>query len=160
MIWFLCAVYAALLFVPWLPILWREYGWRWHRKLRRETGEVYMDRWQLFKTRWLCIYVNRINMPDYDDMPHNHPWPRAYSLKLRRSYREETFERWPHSGLVSNGIPSIHRITEVDEGGAWTLFIGFNRRPGSDKAWGFIRPDGSVVPADERKVQRGVSSEV
>lgn len=143
-------------------------GYVWHRKLRRETGECYMDRWQLIKSRALCVYVNRINTPDYDDLPHSHPWPRAYSLKLRRGYVEEVFTVWTHSGLVSNGlrrpprwnrIPKVHRIIKVDEGGAWTLLIGFNRRPGSDGAWGFVRPDGTVIPAKVRKEQRGVTSE-
>ncbi len=142
-------------------------GYRWHRKLRRETGECYMDRWQLIKSRLLCVYVNRINTPDGDDLPHNHPWPRSYSLKLRRGYVEETFEVTSF-GLVSNGdrrpprfnrIPQIHRIVSVDKGGAWTLFVGFNRRDASDRPWGFVKPDGTVVPAAERKAQRGVTSE-
>jgi hypothetical protein len=143
-------------------------GWRWHRKLRRETGECYMDRWQLLKTSLVCIYVNRINTPDYDDLPHTHPWPRAYSLKLRRSYIEEVYTYGPGEGDINiavgrpsrlNRIPAVHRIVKVDTGGAWTLFVGFRRRPGSDKAWGFVGRDGKVIPADQRKAQRGVTSE-
>lgn len=142
-------------------------GWVWHRKLRRETGECYMDRWQLIKSRWLCVYVNRINTPDYDDLPHNHPWPRAYSLKLRRGYVEQVFKVFGDFCVLwtvrrpprFNRIPQIHRIVEVDPGGAWTLFIGLNRRGNSDHSWGFVKPDGSVIPAAVRKEQRGVTSE-
>jgi hypothetical protein len=153
----------------WLLTWWRSHGWVWHRKLRRETGECYMDRWQLLKTRPLCVYVNRINTPDYDDLPHTHPWPRAYSLKLRRGYVETVYHYDGHTGVLWsttpgrpgrwNRIPQVHRIVKVDEGGAWTLFIGFNRRSGGDGAWGFVKPDGTVIPAVQRKAERGVTSE-
>jgi hypothetical protein len=134
-------------------------GWKWHRKLRRETGEVYMDRWQLLKTRLLSVYVNRINLPDYDELLHNHPWPRAYSLKLKGSYVEQLpgleFRRpgrW-------NRIPKEHRITRLINGApVWTLFIGLNKYP--DSAWGFIANDGAVIPHQVRRAQRGVESEV
>lgn len=154
--------------------------WTWHRRLRRETGEVYMDRWQLFKTRWLSIYVNRINMPDYDDLPHNHPWPRAYSLKLWGSYTEDVYDwasalftrltgdAWSHEvdGLIPlrgkpsrfSRIPEIHRIVKLtDDRPCWTLFIGFDKQP--DSAWGFVTTDGVVIPSKVRKAQRGVENE-
>lgn len=144
-------------------------GWRWHRKLRRETGEVYMDRWQLLRTRWLSIYINRINMPDYDPLPHTHPWQESYSLKFWGSYTEETFDHPAlpdmSDGIVSQGlrvpprwsrIPDIHRITELTNGRpCWTLFFGVKVA----KRWGFVQPDGRLIPAAVRKAQRGVSSE-
>lgn len=157
-------------------------GYKWHRKLRRESGEVYMDRWQLIKSRLLCVYVNRINMPDYDDLPHNHPWAESYSLKLCGAYTEDVFEKasvvyqritgeaWPlaEDGLIPmarmpprwSRIPDIHRIAELTGGKpCWTLFIGFGRRPGGDSAWGFVQSDGTVIDAKTRKAARGVTSE-
>lgn len=147
-------------------------GWRWHRKLRRETGEVYMDRWQLLRTKRLSVYINRINLPDADPLPHTHPWARSYSLKLRGSYTEETF--WVFwlprlvgkpAELVSNGlripprwsrIPDIHRIVELTNGKpCWTLFFGVKVA----KHWGFVRPDGKLIQAEVRKAERGVASE-
>lgn len=141
-------------------------GWRWHRKLRRETGEVYMDRWQLLRSKRLSIYINRINLPDADPLPHTHPWEVSYSLKFWGSYTEETFFRSAvRRELVSHGlripprwsrIPDIHRITELTNGKpCWTLFFGVKVA----KRWGFVQPDGKLIPAAVRKAQRGVTSE-
>lgn len=141
-------------------------GWRWHRKLRRETGEVYMDRWQLVRTKRLSVYINRINLPDADPLPHTHPWRRSYSLKLAGSYTEEIFsqltpldEVWSHGLRVPprwSRIPDIHRIVELTNGRpCWTLFVGFD----VSQRWGFVQPNGRLIPAKVRKEQRGVSSE-
>ena len=119
-----------------------------------------MDRWQLLRTKRLSVYINRINMPDYDDLPHNHPWPVAYSLKLKGSYIEavhvdrDVFCRVP--GRFSR-IPAVHRIIGLSEP-CWTLFIGFNRL--DEDAWGFVKPDGTVIPHRVRKAERGVTSEI
>ncbi len=147
-------------------------GWRWHRRLRRETGEVYMDRWQLLRSKRLSIYINRINMPDYDPLPHTHPWEESYSLKFWGSYTEETFWvfRLPllfgkPAELVSHGlrvpprwsrIPDIHRITKLtNDKPCWTLFFGVKVA----QRWGFVQPDGKLIPAAVRKAARGVTSE-
>lgn len=150
----------------------RNWPWRWHRRLRREDGAVYMDRWQLVKFPFFCLFVNRINTPDYDDLPHNHPWRRSYSLKLRGSYVEELpwdgfstefcrrlaalgLCRYNRPGRWSR-IPEVHRIVSLrHDKPVWTLFIGLGRK----RPWGFVRPDGTVIPADDRKAQRGVTNE-
>jgi hypothetical protein len=137
-------------------------GWRWHVTMSRTNGEVYMDRWQLLKTRLLCIYVNHIRLPDEDPMPHNHPWLTSWSVKLRGWYKEETFRRCEYGrrlriwelrrpGRVSR-IPDMHRIVELSPGGAWTLFIGWR----SERPWGFIDETGRVIPWKERAKQRGL----
>jgi hypothetical protein len=142
-------------------------GWVWHRRLRRETGEVYMDRWQLLRSRKLSIYINRINMPDADDLPHNHPWDSSYSLKLKGSYIEEVWklkedEQGPYFAVETgrpsrwSAIPNVHRIIKLTDGKpCWTLFIGL----GAKRQWGFMLPSGVVVPAKVRKAERGVTSE-
>lgn len=153
-------------------------GWRWHRKLRRETGDVYMDRWQLLRSKRLSIYVNRINLPDADPLPHTHPWAESYSLKFWGSYTEEVFEpasvvferitgsKWTNEedGLVPmtrvpprwSRIPDVHRITKLTGGKpCWTLFFGVKVA----QRWGFVQPDGTLIPAKVRKAQRGVESE-
>ncbi len=154
------------------PKQWAEWafesvtGWRWHRRLRRETGEVCMDRWQLLRSKRLSIYINRINLPDADPLPHTHPWEVSYSLKFWGSYTEETFFRSEvKRALVSHGlrvpsrwsrIPDIHRIVELTNGKpCWTLFFGVKVA----QRWGFVQPDGKLIPAKVRKAQRGVTSE-
>jgi hypothetical protein len=84
----------------------------WHRRLRRTTGDpttdahapVYMDRWQLFRSPWLDIYVNRINLPDSDEHPHTHPWRASWSLKLRGSYVERVWYRAGWMPTYPDGI--------------------------------------------------------
>lgn len=85
----------------------------WHRRLRVGPGApVYMDRWQLFRSPWLDVYVNRINLPDSDEHPHTHPWRASWSLKLRGSYVERVWYRRPPSATGdprANGLGSIKR---------------------------------------------------
>lgn len=157
----------AYLFHSLFRYFWAKHGWSWHRVLRRETGEVYMDRYQILKTRPLSIYINHIRLPDADPLVHNHPWPRAYSVKLKGRYTEDVAVRMSTSdgsvvlvpvanrpGLISR-IPQYHRITEVPPGGCWTLFVGFNSR---DK-WGFLDTDGTLIPWRERLAQRGIDAD-
>src|SRR5262245_47317318 len=152
--------------IDYLKALWySKGGWVWHRRLRRETGEVYMDRWQILRSLRLSIYINRINLPDADPLPHNHPWKRSYSLKLWNSYVEEVFTYGPGEGDINihvgrparwSRIPEVHRIVKLkDDKPCWTLFIG-REVAGS---WGFVQEDGSVIPHMVRKRQRGVVSE-
>lgn len=149
---------------------WGAHGWAWHRTLRRETGEVYMDRWQFCRTRLLSVYINRINLPDADELPHNHPWRASWSLKLRGSYTEEIHEPIV---MASNGIwltrrmsfrtpprlnriPLVHRIVELRGGRpCWTLFIGWR----ADRPWGFLQDNGRVIPWRVRSAQRGVTAD-
>lgn len=142
----------------------RVTGWRWHVTMSRGTGEVYMDRWQLLKTRLLCVYVNHIRLPDEDPLPHNHPWLKSWSVKLKGFYWEEVWKTFPRFGqfwcIVDHArrpgrisrIPENHRITEVSPGGAWTLFIGWR----SERKWGFIGSEGQVIPWRVRAAQRGL----
>jgi hypothetical protein len=107
----------------------------------------YMERYWLFnpynrETRApkyprvpFSIRVHHILREDYDRSEHDHPW-NARTVILRGWYREER-----------GGVPicrtlgdtatlrhnEFHRITEVPEGGVWTLFI-MGRYRGR---WGF-----------------------
>lgn len=138
----------------------------WHRRLRRSPSEpVYMDRWQLFRSPWLDVYVNRINLPDSDEHPHTHPWRASWSLKLRGSYVERVWYRRPELrnavGFDALGsikrtpprwsrIPWCHQIVALTPGWrltaaglsvvdqpAWTLFVGVGRKSKAE-GWGFI----------------------
>lgn len=144
------------------PAISRAWPWKWHRRLRRTTGEVYMDRWQLLRTKLLSIYINRINMPDEDPLPHTHPWRKSWSVRLKGWYIEEVYSRFMGCHFVQNRvcqrfnrIPNAHRIVALRAGGCWTLFIGWR----ADRPWGFVKPDGTVIPHQTRKAERGVTEE-
>lgn len=137
----------------WLGWIWESVtGWSWHRALVRESGEVYMDRYQLLKTRLLSVYVNKISLPDYDELLHNHPWRASWSVKLKGTYEEQLPGPEYRVPPRFSRIPEQHRITYLYNGPVWTLFIGWR----SDRPWGFIANDGAVIPWRARLLQRGI----
>jgi len=113
--------------------------------------------------------IHHIQRPDGDRHLHNHPW-NAQRIVLRGWYTEElegtneNIWRWLKGGsdlfirdwsssqaLVNRTLRAgdtaplrageFHRISEVSEGGVWTLFItGRWRNP-----WGFKMDDGSFM---------------
>jgi hypothetical protein len=144
-------------------------GWKWKKNMRRESGEIYMERWHLLKTRRLSVYVNKICLPDADPWFHNHPWRKSWSVKLWNHYTEIVelvFGRPPEAGFLYqyrripgrfSRIPERHRIIELNEDKpVWTLFIGWR----SDHPWGFIDPETQqVVDWETRVRQRGMTPE-
>ena len=136
--------------------------WKFKKNMRRDSGDIYMVRWHLLKTRLLSIYINHIRLPDSDPWLHTHPWRKSWSIKLRGRYLEEIateekpaayYCRWP--GFFSR-IPEQHRILIVPSGGALTLFIGWR----SDRPWGFVNPEtGEVVDWKTRVKMRGMTPE-
>ena len=152
-------VVAAVLGVRWFCALLAAAtgattAFEWKRTFRRSPADPpYMVRRQLLRSPWIDLYINQILTPDYDPHPHNHPWKRCYSFKLWRSYIERIysgpeliFEHWRVPGRWSK-VPNIHRIEDLPEGPAWTLFVGIGRH----KVWGFFEmPGGRFVRHDER----------
>lgn len=143
--------------------------WAWKKNMRRKSGEVYMTRWHLLKTRWLSVYINKICLPDADPWVHTHPWRRSWSVKLWNSYTEIVqyaiqasasmtllYNHTRVPGRVSR-IPERHRIVKLqDDKPVWTLFIGWQ----SDRPWGFIDPaNQSMVDWKTRVAQRGMTPE-
>jgi len=130
--------------------------------------EVYMYRWWLFNAYphgndgagrrygdWLPSFrIHRIMREDRDRHMHDHPW-NARTFILRGWYNEERqFDPpWMFHDDARNTIHrkagdtaqlhfgEFHRIKEVSEGGAWTLFITWKKRG----TWGF-RVNGRKVP--------------
>lgn len=127
--------------------------WKWHVAMSRKSGEIYMHRWQLLKTRLLSVYVNKICLPDDDPWLHTHPWRKSWSLKLRNWYVEELRDRYCIPGRLSQ-IPEQHRIVYLNGNRpVWTLFVGWR----SDRGWGFVNPQtGGVVKWQTRAKMRGL----
>jgi hypothetical protein len=129
--------------------------WKWHVTMSRKSGEIYMHRWQLLKTRLLSVYVNKICLPDEDTWLHTHPWRKSWSLKLHNWYVEEL----PGFPMIRvprrlSRIPDRHRIIFLHENKpVWTLFVGWR----SDRPWGFVNPQtGGVVKWQTRAKMRGL----
>lgn len=139
-------------------------GWLIRRALNRpyssiiKNGELYMDRYWLFnpypdtgasgadRKRWqfpISIRIHHIMLPDQDRDMHDHPW-NARTIILRGSYTEQRYAKLgllnytTHLRQAGNtaclSFGEYHRITEISEGGVWTLFITGKYRG----TWGFL----------------------
>lgn len=121
-------------------------------------GKLYMERFWLFnpypdsgasgadRKPWrfpISIRIHHIILPDQDRHLHDHPW-NARTFILRGAYREAKeraccfmsgtnpeYYVWRLAGLR---FGEYHRITEVSEGGVWTLFVTGKYRG----TWGFL----------------------
>jgi hypothetical protein len=136
--------------------------WKWYKSLHKDDGDIYMSRWQILRTPWLSIYVNKICRPDADPWLHTHPWRRSWSLKLWNSYVEQVPSMHAREYRVYryrvprrwSEVPYAHRIAALlDNKPVWTLFIGWH----SNEQWGYINPETKeLVPSDVRHKQRGL----
>lgn len=108
----------------------------------------YMRRFWLLRLGPLQIRLHHILAEDPGRDHHDHPWPfrsvilRGWYLEHReggRHMRREAGDTY----RMKRG--EFHRIVQVADGGAWTLFITWGARRGG----GFKRADGSVVPHGE-----------
>lgn len=115
-----------------------------------DTGGSGADR-----PRWqfpISIRIHHITQPDQDRDLHDHPW-NARTVILRGWYAEERLHRpvrmpAAYPRLIGNTVThtriagdtatlsygEYHRITEISEGGVWTLFITGKYRG----TWGFL----------------------
>lgn len=113
------------------------------------VGEYwYMRRFWLLRFGPLQIRLHHILAEDPGRGHHDHPWP-FRSVILRGWYWEQR-EGGRHMRREAGDTyrmkrGQFHRIVQVADGGAWTLFIAWGARRG----WGFKRADGSVVPHGE-----------
>lgn len=129
-----------------------------------KDGVLYMDRWWLFnpypntggsgadRPRWqfpISIRIHHIVQPDQDRHLHDHPW-NARTVILGGWYIEERIERpgvvvgdfqqyrLEHARCTGDtaklAYGEYHRITNLSEGGVYTMFITGPYRG----TWGFL----------------------
>lgn len=117
-----------------------------------KDGKVYMERYWLFnsyqrgaeqqersKYRWcpFNVRIHWIRRADEDRHLHDHPW-NARTFILRGGYLEQRVDGKPiqrSTGVSARlNFGEFHRITQVQPGGAWTLFVSGPYRG----TWGFL----------------------
>ncbi len=117
------------------------------------TGELYLTRRILVKSRWLSIYLHEFHIPDGERSLHNHPWTFALSLILTGSYVEQRMGRGPKLMRFFNFLTAntYHRVSSLN-GTVRTIFIGGPRT----QDWGFM-VKGRHVPHEDyfRQVKAG-----
>lgn len=134
-----------------LLMKWCEYrGRKYYILGRAKTGgqldQIYLVRWQVFKTRFGSCYIHRFMRSDAD-VPHCHPW-NFYTYMLEGAYTEtklrhirqdqyvtELYHREAGS-LARRLATDIHKVGVEKGNEPLTIcFIGRKR-----KDWGFWQP--------------------
>lgn len=104
--------------------------WDWYGETRKHRA-------------WLpSIRVHHILRRDLDRHPHNHPWT-FRSIVLRGWYvesRNGRVQTVAEGDTYRCNDTDFHRITQVSDGGVWTLFITGRKM----HSWGFKTPEGFV----------------
>ena len=158
--------------LAWLVSRKRVAAWIIQRSRRTPYTNIpgYMNRWwvlnpyqkvngtEVARIPWLpSVRVHHILRRDNDRHPHDHPWS-ARTIVLRGWYKERRqvtellgylpkgplhFQRpRGYTGPINHG--EYHQITDVSEGGVFTLLFTF----GHKGQWGFL-VDGEKVPFPE-----------
>lgn len=116
--------------------------------LDRESEELYLERWILIKSRFLCVYFHKFHQEDYD-LHHDHPWSflsflirgRYWEYRLlewtEHEYRELKTLRKPFS-IIFRKATDLHRVV-LDKSGPKpiSLFISGPRT----REWGFVEEE-------------------
>ena len=122
--------------------------------INRPRKEVYLED-KLYLVRWYLgtflgkhWLLHHIRHPDPDRGLHNHPWQHAWAFILKGWYREQrmtgvdclsgpriaTILRRRFNFNFISGTDA-HRISDVSEGGVWTLFVIDKRK---HQKWGYL----------------------
>lgn len=153
---FICGVIAKILAIP------RVADWLIDQAMKTpyypivKDGETYMERFWLFnpyesidgqqmgsRIKWFPwnIRIHWIRLPDQDRHLHDHPW-NARTFILKGGYVEQRIAdsilgrviRRKTGDTASLKFGEYHRITSIDVGGVWTLFVSGPYRG----TWGFL----------------------
>lgn len=100
----------------------------------RDSTDVYMIRYRLFKFRWFNVYAHHFSRGDLDPCLHDHPW-RFVTLILAGGYTEilANGERWrPPGTLLYRSATHRHRVVTTRP--AWSVVVTGPRI----RRWGFF----------------------
>lgn len=119
-----------------------------HKRIKDpDTGEVYLERWQVGFRNWFSIKLHRIWRKDFGRELHDHPW-NFTSFIMTGGYREHLYRDGRHQHkrtrpfqLVCRTMADRHRIDEIFDP-CWTLVVCGPRR----KDWGFWLDDDTWIP--------------
>ena len=113
---------------PWLRrrVTHKELGWK-------EIGEKF-TRFVLLKTRWLSVYLHKLDAPVRHPQCHDHPW-HFWVLVLGHGYYEEMRGRtvWRRPGSVLyRPAASLHNTITVAGRPNWSVIVVSGRK----RDWG------------------------
>ena len=126
-------------------------------------GELYIDRFWIFRCDLFGLMVHHILRSDQDRELHDHPWD-FWSLIIKGSYDEITLKEWTSDELEScrytwwsllrRKAKHAHRLELAPFKDTWSLILTFKWR----RAWGFYTKNGWVhhrIYEFERMIEEG-----
>lgn len=126
------------------------------KEIRSKAGALHFQRYAIFETSLVSLYIHRIFKADEDRYMHNHPW-NFLTMILWGSY--VALESGEQSALslqlngpdvVAKGPGSVsymdrdhfHRILSIRSGPVTTLFLAFGKK----KPWGYLVHPSTTIP--------------
>lgn len=113
-------------------------------------GDPYLTRWRIVHTPYFGILLHKIDRPDADDSPHDHPW-KFVSIILKGGYTELVTYNESNSLIVKKReqfsvhtmpLGVYHMIAKLHRKPTWTLVLSGPR----NQEWGFLDRNGRHVP--------------
>lgn len=121
--------------------------------ISRVPGEPYLTRWRLIHTPWFGILLHKIDGPDPDQDPHDHPW-NFISIVLWGGYTEKLVtplplvdstlvlrttdeQSWGWLSVHKMPLGKYHKIERLHKKPTWTLILTGPRK----REWGFLTTD-------------------
>lgn len=115
------------------------------REIRSRAGVLHFERFAIFETSLLSLYVHRIYQADQDDHLHSHPW-NFMTIVLWGVYMALGTAGRSRKGPLSFSSMTrkgFHKIDSILKGPVTTLFLAYGRR----KQWYYL-VDGMRVDSD------------
>jgi hypothetical protein len=106
---------------------YKEIGWE-------SIGEQF-TRFQVLRTRWLNVYLHKLDAPAWHPQCHDHPWT-FLAVVLMGGYLEATPDRkrkWRPPGSVL-WRPATFSHNVVTRGVSWSIIVTGPRT----RKWGFL----------------------
>ncbi len=121
--------------------------------ISRVEGDPYLTRWRIIHTPWFGVLLHKIDSPDPDQHPHDHPW-NFITVILKGGYVEDVTELlpWmtPNGEMITDQIVrrkkwgwlswhkmrlgDYHKIVRLMDKPTWTLVLTGSRQ----REWGFL----------------------
>jgi len=115
------------------------------KEIRSRQGALHFERFAVFETSLLSLYIHRIHKADEDAHLHSHPWnfvamvlSGAYTARDTRGSRRKG--PLSVSWMTRNGF---HKIESILDGPVTTIFLAY----GKHQPWGYL-VDGQTVDSE------------
>ncbi len=121
------------------------------KTIQSKSGDVHFERWAIFETSWLSLYIHKIHKEDKDLHLHSHPW-NFISIILRGSYLEETpgklnVKKFLTISKMRKG--NFHKIRSIISGPVYSLFLTYGKK----EPWYYLVGVNKIESEEYRRIK-------